>query len=131
QLRYARQEDQLWGLHSWRWIKRRQEESDWNPIPMDNSGMVYEFGELRGISDLPHTARIELLPYAVVQQARSPREPGNPYRGGGDTSFDAGLDAKIGLTSDFTLDLTINPDFGQVELDPSEINLTTYETFFE
>ena len=43
----------------------------------------------------------------------------------------AGLDAKIGLTSNFIVDLTVNPDFGQVEADPSELNLSTVETFFE
>ncbi len=131
QLRYARQPGQVWGLHSWRWIKRRQEESDWNPIPIDNSGMVYEFGELRGIEELPRARRIELLPYVVARTTTTPRAATTPGRTRRDSSLDAGLDAKLGIASDFTLDLTINPDFGQVELDPSEINLTTYETFFE
>jgi hypothetical protein len=133
QLRYARQAEQVWGLHSWRWINRRQEESDWDPIPRDadDSGLVYEFGELRGIDGLPPSRRIELMPYAVAQYASSARVPGDPFRTGSETDFEVGLDAKLGLASDFTLDLTINPDFGQVEADPSEINLTTYETFFE
>jgi hypothetical protein len=48
-----------------------------------------------------------------------------------DHRFSGGLDLKVGLTTDFTMDVTFNPDFGQVEADPSVLNLTTYETFFE
>lgn len=130
QLRYSRAREQVWGLHSWRWLRREAEESNWNLIPMDHGGFVHAFGELRGIRDLPPSRRIELLPYAVVKHQRREREAGNPYRDGGDTGVDGGLDAKVGLGSDFTLDLTVNPDFGQVEADPSQINLGTFETFF-
>ena len=129
QLRYGRQPEQIWGLHCWRWINRLQEESDWQLLPMDSPGLVYSFGELHGIRDLPPSRRIELLPYTLVKYATAAPEPGNPYRRSAKTSFDGGLDAKIGLASNLTADLTVNPDFGQVEADPSEINLTTYETF--
>ena len=131
QLRYSNQPEQIWGLHSWRWINRLQEESDWQLLPMDSPGFVYSFGELHGIRDLPPSRRIELLPYVLGKYATSTREAGNPYRKGEETDFAAGLDAKVGLTSNFTMDLTVNPDFGQVEADPSLVNLTTYETFFE
>lgn len=131
QLRYGRQAEQVWGLHSWRWINRFQEESDWQLLPMDSPGFVYSFGELHGIRDLPASRRIELLPYALAKYTTGPTEAGNPYRRGAESSGDAGLDAKVGLASNFTMDVTVNPDFGQVEADPSQINLTTYETFFE
>ncbi len=62
---------------------------------------------------------------------RFEKEQGNPFATGQETNFSGGLDAKIGVTSDLTLDVTINPDFGQVEADPSEVNLTAFETFFE
>jgi Domain of unknown function (DUF5916) len=130
QLRYGGQREQVWGLHSWRWIDRLQEESDWQLLPMDSPGFVYSFGELRGIRDLPPSRRIEMRPYALGKYATTAAEAGNPYRHGADTDAEAGLDAKIGLASNLTLDLTVNPDFGQVEADPSEVNLTTYETFF-
>lgn len=130
QLRYSGAPEQVWGLHAWRWIRRKQEESNWQVIPMDNRGFVHAFGELRGIRDLPPSRRIELLPYAVLKHASLEREAGNPYRAGPTTDLTGGLDAKIGVSSDFTLDLTVNPDFGQVEADPSEINLSTVETFF-
>lgn len=130
QLRYSSAPNQVWGLHSWRWIRRAQEESNWQLIPMDNPGVVRSFGELRGIRDLPPSRRIEVVPYSVAKYESLAAEDGNPYRGCARSSLDAGLDAKIGLSSDFTLDLTVNPDFGQVEADPSEINLSTVETFF-
>jgi hypothetical protein len=129
QLRYGSQEVQVWGLHCWRWINRYQEESDWQLLPMDSPGFVYSFGELHGIKELPPSRRIELLPYVLTKYATTAPQEGNPYRQGTKTNFEGGLDAKIGLASNFTTDLTINPDFGQVEADPSEINLTTYETF--
>ena len=130
QLRYSKAKTQVWGLHSWRWIKRHQEESNWNLLPMDNSGLVHAFGELHGLEDLRAPRQIEFLPYAVVRHSTSEREAGNPFRTGSDSDVEAGLDAKIGLASNFTLDATINPDFGQVEADPSELNLSTFETFY-
>ena len=129
QLRYSSQPEQVWGLHCWRWINRYQEESDWQLLPMDSPGFVYSFGELHGIHDLPPSRRIELLPYVLMKYATTAPQEGNPYRQDAKTSFEVGLDAKIGLASNLTADLTVNPDFGQVEADPSEINLTTYETF--
>ena len=130
QLRYDPQDVQVWGMHAWRWIDRLQEESQWNLIPRQGSGRLYNFGELHGIQGLQPRRRIELLPHVVGQVESLPEEAGNPYVGSADGKAAVGLDAKIGLTSNFTLDATVNPDFGQVEADPSVVNLTTYETFY-
>jgi hypothetical protein len=130
QLRYANKPEQIWGLDVWRWIHRKNEESEWQIIPQDNPGTMTVFGHLHGISGLERPRQIEITPYSVARLATTAREAGNPYRTGSRSEFDAGLDAKIALTSDIILDLTINPDFGQVEADPAEINLTTFETFF-
>ncbi|MBE0676839.1 MAG: hydrolase, partial [Bacteroidales bacterium] len=73
----------------------------------------------------------DLTPYAVASADRYQAITGNPFATGKDYRLNGGLDAKIGVTNNMTLDLTINPDFGQVEADPSEVNLTAYETFFE
>lgn len=129
QLRYLSGTELTWGMHSWRWLARQQEESDWNLIPMDNHGWVHSFGELRGLNDLPAPQRLELAPYVIVKTHRYAAESGNPFRTGQDTHIDGGLDFKYGLGSNFTLDATVNPDFSQVDADPSEINLTTVETF--
>ena len=126
QLRYGPQKEQVWGLHSWRWIDRNQEEDQWQLIPRQNTGRLYQLGELRGLRDLPHPLRLELLPHVVGHANSGPLVANGP-----DAAGSAGLDAKLGLSSNFTLDATVNPDFGQVEADPSVINLTAYETFYQ
>ena len=130
QLRYGAQEEQVWGLHAWRWIDRNQEEDQWQLIPRQSTGRMYNLGELRGIRGLKRFRHIELLPHTVAKLTSNPKVPGDPYRNGIDQSASVGLDAKVGLTSNFTLDATVNPDFGQVEADPSVMNLTAYETFY-
>jgi len=127
QLRYGPQDEQVWGLHSWRWIDRNREEDQWQLIPRQNSGRMHQLGELRGIRGIPPSRRIELLPHVVGEAKSGPATPGE----GTDASGSIGLDGKMGLGSNFTLDATVNPDFGQVEADPSVVNLTAYETFFE
>lgn len=121
QLRYDPR-NEVWGLHAWRWIDRFKEESDWNLLANDGSGNVKSFGELHGLTGLRRARRFELTPYssARVETGAS---------GGTRTEFKAGLDAKLGITSDITLDASILPDFGQVEADPSVMNLTAFETF--
>ncbi len=122
QLRYANKEEHIWGMHIWRWIDRLKEEDQWKLIPVDAPAMVYIFGELHGIKDIPYKRNFELLPYAKTGYVQGAAK--NPTAG-------FGLDGKIGVTSDFTLDYTINPDFGQVEADPSVLNLTSYEVFYD
>jgi Domain of unknown function (DUF5916) len=126
QLRFGPQDEQVWGLHAWRWIDRNQEEDQWQLIPRQNSGRMHQLGELRGIRNLERPRHLELLPHVLAQTAGGPSTPDSPDRSGS-----IGLDAKLGLTSNFTLDATFNPDFGQVEADPSVVNLTAYETFYE
>jgi hypothetical protein len=127
QLRYGQQKEQVWGMHAWRWLTRNMEESQWQLIPRQNTGRMYQLGELHGIRDLPPSRHIELLPHVVGEAASGPSFPGE----GTDASGSLGLDAKVGLTTNFTLDATVNPDFGQVEADPSVLNLAAYETFYE
>jgi len=131
QLRYSSENEQIWGLHAWRWINRNQEECQWNLIPRDSPGPVYDFGELHGIRDIPKSRRIEFLPYSVARLHHAQQTQGDPFADASQKDFSAGLDGKIGVTSDFTMDFTILPDFGQVEADPSVLNLSAYETYFE
>jgi len=131
QLRFAKKKSQVWGLQLYRYIYRLNEESYWKFIPRDAPGFVHLFGELRNINLANTPKRIELLPYTVGGVNRFQPEKGNPFRDGQNFISNLGLDAKIGVTSDLTLDMTIKPDFGQVEADPSVVNLTAFETFFE
>ncbi len=132
QLRYSNKYEQVWGLHVWRWIDRLREESDWEQQSSTGPGMLYLFGELRGIKGLKKAQRIELMPYALGEMKTFKKEPGNPFESSGHRFLgNIGLDAKIGVGNNFTVDLTVNPDFGQVESDPSVMNLTAFETFYE
>ncbi len=131
QLRYGKEEDQVWGLQVTRNLFRKEEVSNWQFIPRDAGGWVHAFGELHGLNGLKAARQIELYPYSVGQLQTYEREVGNPFATGQTTNFMAGLDGKVGLTSNLTLDFTLNPDFGQVEADPSEVNLTAFETYFE
>jgi hypothetical protein len=127
QLRYGPQDEQIWGMHAWRWIARVQEESQWQLIPKQNTGRMHQLGELHGIKSLPRSRHVELLPH-VLGKARSAQAGGTDSTS---TLAAGGLDVKLGVSSNFTLDATVNPDFGQVEADPSVMNLTAFETFYE
>ncbi|MEI6048187.1 MAG: DUF5916 domain-containing protein [Bacteroidota bacterium] len=132
QLRYSKEDEQVWGLHTWRWINRFQEESNWEIQSKTGPGMLYNFGELHGIKGLKKSQRLEIMPYARGDLSTMKKEPGSPFTGKGRVwGGNIGLDAKIGISSNFTVDLTVNPDFGQVESDPSVMNLTAFETFYE
>ncbi|MBP7507146.1 MAG: carbohydrate binding family 9 domain-containing protein [Prolixibacteraceae bacterium] len=131
QLRYSKDKEQIWGMHIWRWIDRLQEESDWELQTSTGPGMLYQFGHLKGISDLPASKRIELMPYILGAIRTVEKNSLDPYTKNGFQAFGyPGIDAKIGLSSNFTANVTINPDFGQVEADPSVMNLTAFETFY-
>ncbi len=131
QLRFSDKEEQVWGLHLWRWIHRLEEEVQFQLLPLDAVGTVYQFGELHGLRGLRPRRRIELMPYTTAKVSTFEPEDGNPFADGTRSLANVGLDAKVGLSNAFTLDLTINPDFGQVEADPSVMNLTAFETFYE
>jgi hypothetical protein len=132
QLRYSGDNEQIWGMHFWRWIDRLQEESDWEPQSSEGPGILYLFGEIHGIRGLPKFQRIEIMPYTLGKLKTFKTEPDNPFANKGRTWLgNAGLDAKIGISSNFTADLTVKPDFGQVESDPSVMNLTAFETLYE
>ncbi|MDR0349132.1 MAG: carbohydrate binding family 9 domain-containing protein [Tannerella sp.] len=131
QLRYNRiAESGIWGLHVRRIIRHNNEVQNWSMIPLKNNGHVFSFGEMHGMTDLPEPRGIEILPYVMGKYKKEPPVKGSPYQKGAWRDGNIGLDAKFAL-SDFTLDLTVNPDYGQVELDPSVMNLTAYETFYE
>ncbi len=132
QLRFEEVAEQQWGLQVIRNIFRKDELSSWKLIEHDVSGFISQSGRLTGIKEIEPKKTFDLTPYVVAQTRRFEKEPENPFRARGKINdLNAGLDAKIGLTNFLTMDLTINPDFGQVEADPSEVNLSTFETFFK
>ncbi len=132
QVRYSGKDEQVWGLHTWRWVSRLQEENNWEKQTKTGPGILYNFGELKGIKGLKKSRRLELMPYSLGELKTMEKAAGNPYNEKGRSwGGNAGLDAKVGISSSFTLDLTVNPDFGQVESDPSVMNLTAFETYYQ
>lgn len=130
QLRFSDKEEHVWGLEVMRQFFRKEEFSVWQMVPQEASGWVSEWGELTGIKNINPKKEIELLPYAMIKYETSEKEAGNPFATGSERGYNAGLDGKVAITNDLTLNFTVNPDFGQVEADPSEVNLTAFESFF-
>ena len=130
QLRFKNNSGDVWGLEVIRTIYRKAETCIWQHIPQDAPGIIHLMGEMSGVEQVKPRKIFDVTPYGVAQVDRFPSEEGNPFATGKSGKLNAGIDAKIGVTNNLTMDLTINPDFGQVEADPSEVNLTAYETFF-
>ena len=137
QLRFSRADEQVWGIQIRRNIHRNQERVAFPFTPTLERGGASRFSHLDGIEGIEPSRRLELLPYVAARgeylQLATPTgiNFSNPYRSGSDYFGQAGLDLKYRLSSNVTLDATVNPDFGQVEVDPSVINLTAFETRFE
>lgn len=131
QLRFANKESHVWGLQVSRNFFRGQEQNTWQPIDPNAQGWVHLFGELNGIKGIKPQKQLEIQPYLLGSYQKYPKDGENPFRSSGkEYSFNAGLDAKVGITSDITLDVTVNPDFGQVDADPSMVNLSAFQLFF-
>jgi hypothetical protein len=111
----------VWGLNFIRDIARLNERAFWSETRPDVGGFVSEFGQLHGLRDIPAPRRLELRPYAVTGLERAPGDASNPFHRANDPSADAGIDLMYGIGSSLTLTATINPDFGQVEVDPAVV----------
>ncbi len=132
QLRFNNKSSQIWGINVKRWIPSRNEEVYWVMIPRTVQGWASRFGQLHGIHGLPRSHRVELLPYIGGRSrfTRTPN-PANPFDNRINFSGRAGADFKFGLGPNLTFEATVNPDFGQIEADPAEVNLSAFETFFD
>jgi hypothetical protein len=132
QLRFEKGSSEVWGLEVFRTIYRNQEMSFWQHIPKEAPGLIHHIGEMSGVESVKPRKIFDVTPYGVAKLETYEAVPGNPFLESGKKFIpNAGLDAKIGVTNNMTMDLTINPDFGQVESDPSVVNLSAYETFYE
>ncbi len=129
QLRFSDGGGKLWGLQVSRTVDRMREETMWAPWPKSSGQRVSLFGRLDGLDDIVPPRRLELLPYIVGGVSMADGSDALGFEPDFDGIGNVGLDLAYGLGSNFTLSGTINPDFGQVESDPSEVNLGTSETF--
>jgi hypothetical protein len=118
-----------WGVNL---VRRRVENDETSYFALRSQrvrGRVSQFGQLEGVGIPSSVRRIEARPYALSSLANGPAEPGDPFFDGSATSMQVGGDLRFGLGSAFTIDATINPDFGQVDADPAVINLDAFEVF--
>ena len=130
QLRFAGKDEQVWGFEVIRELYRHNETDLWQPIPRNASGFIHNSGLLKGLNNIRPKKLFDLTPYGVAMLETYEGERGNPWHDGTNIKANAGIDAKIGVTNNMILSLSLNPDFGQVEADPSEVNLTAFETYF-
>lgn len=130
QLRFGKQDEYVWGLQLTRRLFRKEERSSWQFVSPTSSGWVRHFGEIYGIKNIVPKKQKDITPYVVGKAENYQGNVENPFATGREFDGSVGLDGKFGITNDFTLDFTINPDFGQVEADPSVVNLSTFEIFF-
>jgi len=131
QLRFNLHDEQVWGLNIYRFVPASNEWDYWIAVPKTVKAWASRFGELRGIDGIKPPRRFELLPYVAGSSTLTGnRDRRNPFDDGKNFDGRVGTDAKIGFGSNLTLDATVNPDFGQVEADPAEVNLSAFETFF-
>ena len=129
QLRFPAKDVHTWGLNVSRWNARIRESSRLVHTPKTESGFVSRFADLEGIEGVKPKRGFEIMPYGVARTDLHSRAS-NPFVQASSHRMDAGVDIKYGLTSTLTLTGTINPDFGQVEVDPAVLNLSQFETSF-
>jgi hypothetical protein len=130
QLRFKRQDKYIWGVNFRRDFARNNER-DWVVfVPKNKSGFVSRFPNLVGIDQIVPGRYLEVLPYVTSKAEFTPQTGANPFNDGSSMHGDMGGDLRTGIGSNLTLNATVNPDFGQVDVDPAVVNLTDQETFF-
>ncbi|RKY92130.1 MAG: hypothetical protein DRQ01_06715, partial [Ignavibacteriae bacterium] len=130
QLKFNKSNLNVWGINYRRSIARKNENDYLVFIPKTENGFVSHFADLVGLDDISPSTQIELYPYVTGKAEYIKSEDGDPFNDGSNYIPGAGLDLKMGIGSGLILNGTINPDFGQVEIDPAVINLSDVETFF-
>lgn len=127
QIRYPSAPTHTFGFSVWRDIERYKERVSWPAYRPSQIGFVSQIGDLTGIDGIPAPRKFDVMPYTVAKD--EPRATTAGFDRHHDVS--GGADFKYGVTSNFTLDGTVNPDFGQVEQDPAVLNLSVFETFLQ
>lgn len=131
QLRFNTGEGQTWGFNVSRYIRRKNETVWLEFWPKNDDGLVSRMMHLTGLDGVRPRRRLELAPYTAVRQELVEAKDGDPFNDGVRVFGSIGLDVKTSVPGGLMLDATINPDFGQAEVDPAVVNLTAYETFFD
>jgi hypothetical protein len=130
QLKFHDVQNQTWGINFRRDVARNNERDFLAYRPRDESGFVSRFGDLVGIRNIHARAGMEVIPYITTRAEYAPANAGDPFHAGSDYLPGAGFDIKTTVAGNLSLTATVNPDFGQVEVDPDVVNLSDFETFF-
>jgi hypothetical protein len=131
QLRFLKSDQQTWGFNVERFIYRKREVDWYAPVPKEENGLASRMADLTDIDGVEPRRDLEVIPYFVTRSERiRPTAPGNPFNDGSRYFGATGFDLKYALRSNITLNATVNPDFGQVEIDPAVVSLDAFETFF-
>jgi hypothetical protein len=130
QLRFSRDPAQIWGMQVWRTIDRLNEQDMWAFWRANEFGGPAYFGTLEGMTITSVPRQMEIVPYVTSRATLDRPISGDPYHSNREMLYRAGADVKVNVTSNLTLDATVNPDFGQVEVDPAVVNLSVFETTF-
>jgi hypothetical protein len=130
QLRFVKRTEYVWGINFRRDIARKNEFDYLVYTPKNGSGFVSRFVDLVGIARIEPPRKLEVMPYVTSRASFTPHAAGDPFNDGSEFTPGFGADVKFGLGSNLTLNATVNPDFGQVEVDPAVVNLSDVETVF-
>jgi hypothetical protein len=131
QLRFQKADSYRWGVNFRRVVARHSEEQFLVYQPKKESGFVSRFPELHGIEKVSPGRSIELMPYVNTKAEFLRHAAGDPFNDGSEFISDGGVDLRLAVGSRMTLNATVNPDFGQVEVDPAVVNLSDVESFFQ
>jgi len=130
ELRFDEGNDQTWGLQVNRYIAKNNEDDYWTYWSKDESGWVRHYGDLTGLEGIPKQDRLQVSPYYTTSYDRYDEYINPTHADNFDILSTVGADIKFGVTNNLTLDMSLNPDFGQVEADPAELNISGFESYF-
>jgi hypothetical protein len=131
QLRFEEKDHYIWGIDFERIIGRKKEQSYLVYTPRNQSGFVSRYPDLVGIEHITPPTRFEATPYITGKADYLKHDAGDPFNSGSKYTPDIGVDFKWGLGNNLMVEGTVNPDFGQVEVDPAVVNLSDVETYYD
>jgi hypothetical protein len=126
-IRFAKKDLQNWGLQLSRFIRSKNENITWSPQDPNKDGLINQWGDLNGLKNIIPPLRLSFLPYISGGVRNSPTQNGTKT----EKLASGGMDVKYGINESFTLDVTLIPDFAQVQSDNVYLNLSPFQVKFD
>ena len=124
-LRFPKKQEHAWGLNMFRNIRRYNSNNSWSLIDRNMAGFIHQQGALKGIEGIKPPVRLSFSPYAAAYLEYKDSTSHSEF------IYKAGLDLKYGINESYTLDMMVIPDFGQIQSDDKQLNLSPYETYYD